>query len=116
MRVNITLETMKFHANHGVTADERTIGGVYEVDISLTINTNAIVTDCIDDTVDYAEIFNIVKEEMMKPSRLIEHVAGRIMEAIKAHFPQIETLTVKLSKRNPPVAGEMSRASITLIA
>jgi len=114
MRVNITLETMKFHANHGVTAEERLIGGVYFVDLSLTENTYSVDTDRIEDTIDYSAVFDTVKEEMMKSSALIEHVAGRILKALQARFPQIEAMTIKLSKLNPPIAGEMARATVTL--
>ena len=114
MTVTITLETMKFHAFHGVTAEERSIGGVYLADISYSVDTKAIETDRIEDTINYSEIFNLVKEEMTKPSLLIEHVAGRILKAIEARFPQIKVLVIKISKLNPPVNGEMSSASVII--
>jgi len=114
MITTITLNTMKFYAYHGVQTEERIIGGVFLVDLSYTIHTDAVETDRIEDTVNYAELFDLVKEEMMKPSSLIEHVAGRILNVIKARFPQIISLVVKLSKLNPPVNGEMASASVTV--
>ena len=114
MTVTITLETMKFHAFHGMRDEEQTVGGVYLSDIAYTIDTNAVETDRIEDTVDYAVLFDLVKEEMTAPSQLIEHIAGRIMKAIKARFPQIQELVVKVTKCNPPVNGEMASASVML--
>ena len=114
MRVTFTLETMRFHAFHGVMAEERAIGGVYLVDITYTFDTNATETDCLEDTIDYSGLFDLVKEEMMTPSQLIEHIAGRILKTIKARFPQLQELVVKVSKLNPPVNGEMICASATL--
>ena len=114
MTVTITLETMKFHAFHGVTQEERTIGGLYFADISYSIDTKAVDTDRIEDTVNYSELFDLVQEEMKKPSSLIEHVAGRISKAIRDRFPQIQALAVKISKRHPPVNGEMACASVTI--
>ena len=114
MTTTITLEEMKFHAFHGVMNDERVIGGTFLVDISYIIDTNAIESDNIEDTISYAEIFDIVKDEMEKPSQLIEHVAGRIMKAIKNKFPQIHEVTVKISKLNPPVNGEAKKATVTI--
>ena len=114
MNATITLETMRFQAFHGVTTEERIIGGIYLADISYTIDTNAVVTDRLEDTINYATLFDLVKEEMMKPSFLIEHVAGRIMEAIKHRFPHIQATTVKITKLHPPVDGEMASASVTL--
>ena len=114
MKVTFTLETMKFYAFHGVIDAERSIGGEFLVDISYTIDTEAVDTDRIEDTVDYSVLFNLVKEQMMKPSSLIEHVAARISKVIKIRFPQIEALVVKLSKLNPPVNGDMACASVTI--
>ena len=114
MRVTITLETMRFHAFHGVTAEERAIGGVYLADITYTFDTNATETDHLEDSIDYSCLFDLVKDEMMTPSQLIEHVAGRILKTIKARFPQILELVVKISKLNPPVNGEMVCATVTL--
>ena len=105
---------MKFHAFHGVMEDERIIGGTFLVDISYIIETNAVETDNIKDTISYAEVYNIVKAEMQKPSNLIEHVAGRIMKAVKSKFPQMNNTSVKISKLNPPVNGETGRASVSI--
>jgi dihydroneopterin aldolase len=105
---------MRFHASHGVTEEERLIGGTFLADISYTIDTDAVETDCIEDTIDYAEIYDLIKKEMMKSSKLIEHVAGRIMKAVKNKFPQISEITVKISKLNPPVNGETGRVTVTI--
>ena len=114
MTVKITLESMKFHACHGVMEDERIIGGTFLVDISYTIETNAVETDNIEDTINYAEVFDIVKVEMQKPSNLIEHVAGRIMKAVKSKYPQTDHTTIKISKLNPPINGEAGKASVSI--
>jgi dihydroneopterin aldolase len=105
---------MRFHAFHGVTEEERLIGGTFLADISYTTDTDAVETDRIEDTVNYAEIYDLIKEEMMKPSKLIEHVAGRIMKAVKNKFPQIPEITVRISKLNPPVNGEAGKATVTI--
>ena len=114
MTVTITLETMKFHAFHGVMDEERDIGGSYLADISYTVDTNAVYTDRIEDTINYGQVFDIAKTEIMKQSSLIEHVAGRISIAIKERFPQIQTLDVKITKLHPPVHGEMVSASVRI--
>ena len=114
MIVKILLETMRFHAFHGVTAEERAIGGTYLADIYYTVDTNAVETDRLEDTINYSELFDLAKEEMMKSSQLIEHVAGRIAKTIKDRFPEIRELVVKISKLNPPVNGEMARATVTI--
>ena len=105
---------MKFHSFHGVMEEERIIGGTFLVDISYDLVTDATETDNIEDTISYAEIFDLVKAEMQIPANLIEHVAGRIMKVVKSKFPQIDNTTVKISKLNPPVAGEAEKASVSI--
>ena len=105
---------MRFHAFHGVMEEERIIGGTFLVDISYDLVTDAVETDNIEDTISYAEVFDIVKAEMQKPSNLIEHVAGRIMKTVKSKFPQMDSTTVKISKLNPPVNGEAGKASVSI--
>ena len=116
MTVTITLDTMKFHAFHGVMNEEHIIGGTFLADISYVIDTRAVETDNIEDTISYAEIFDLIKEEMEKPSQLIEHVAGRIMKVLKTRFPQMIETVVKISKLNPPVNGEAGKATVTITA
>lgn len=105
---------MKFHAFHGVEDEERIIGGTFLADISYTIDTSAVETDRLEDTVSYADIYDLTKEEMMKPSKLIEHVAGRILKAMKNKFPPLREITVTISKLNPPVNGEAGKATVTI--
>jgi len=114
MMITVTLEAMKFHAFHGVMEEERIIGGTFLADISYKIDTNAVESDNIKDTINYASVYDIVKEEMDNPSQLIEHVTGRIMRALKTKFPQMHETTVKISKLNPPVNGEAGKASVTI--
>jgi dihydroneopterin aldolase len=53
---------------------------------------------------------------MHQPSKLLEHLAGRILDRIMTEFPQISSLRVSVSKMNPPVNGDMEKASIVLTA
>jgi dihydroneopterin aldolase len=105
---------MKFLAYHGAMEQEQIIGGTYLVDISYVIDTKSVETDDITDTISYAEVFDIVKQEMSKPSKLIEHVAGRILNSVKNNFAKILSLTVKVSKLYPPINGESARATVII--
>lgn len=106
---------MKFYAYHGVDPQETHVGNLFIVDLILTVDViNAIGSDCLDDTVNYAEVYEVVKSEMDVPSKLIEHVAGRIIKVLKNRFPKIEHVQIKLSKLNPPFGGDIQSAAILL--
>ena len=115
MTAKIELKSMKFYAYHGVDPQETHVGNLFIVDLILTVDViNAIGSDCLDDTVNYVEVYEVVKSEMDVPSKLIEHVAGRIIKVLKNRFPKIEHVQIKLSKLNPPFGGDIQSAAILL--
>lgn len=111
----IELIGMEFHAFHGCLSEERLKGARYLVDFSCEYDTRrATKSDNLKDTLDYSEIYNIVKKEMDIPSNLLEHVAGRIAAAIRKAHPEIPTFVIKISKENPPVGGKTAWASVSI--
>ncbi|MCA1758503.1 MAG: hypothetical protein LC658_01930 [Bacteroidales bacterium] len=44
----------------------------------------------------------------------MEHVAGRILHALYVDFPSIQKARIKISKLNPPMGGQIEKASVTL--
>jgi dihydroneopterin aldolase len=105
---------MKFYAFHGVMEEERITGGTYLADLSYSLDTKAVDTDHIEDTISYADIYDLVRDEMTKPSQLIEHVAGRILKAVRNRYPQMQEITIKISKLSPPINGEAEKATVTI--
>jgi len=116
MKSYILLENLVFYANHGVFQQETIVGNIFYVDLKLHIDIEkAAKSDDLNDTVSYADIYADVKNEMMIPSKLLEHAAYRIISRLKERYKEIECVEIKLSKRNPPVGGQMDCASVVLI-
>jgi len=104
---------MRFYAHHGCFEQERVIGTHFRVDVAFETDTSrAEVSDNIGDTVSYLDVYQVVKREMEIPSNLLEHVARRIGEGIRNGFPSVEAVTVKVSKLNPPLGGQMESVSV----
>jgi len=74
----------------------------------------AVESDNVDDTINYAEVFSLMKEEMMIPSKLIENVAGRIAKRIMKTFPQVEMVDISVTKQNPPMGADCNGAGVQL--
>ena len=109
----VCLNNVRFHARHGVLPQERLTGGEFVVNLRAKYPlAKAMGSDDVDDTLNYAEIFEIINKEMQKPSRLIEHVAGRIGRSVIEAFPQVETLDITIAKTNPPMGGDMDSAAV----
>ena len=103
---HILLKNVLFFAHHGVAPQEMVTGNEFYIDLRLKTDfKHAAVTDELDDTISYADIYAILKQEMEIPSKLLEHVCGRIATRLFQEFPGIEEIEIKLSKRNPPMAG-----------
>ena len=111
----IELEGMEFKAYHGVLEQEKVRGNEFVVDFRGELDLSAAAeSDNLNDTLNYAEIYDIVAEEMSIPSELLENVAGRIMKAIETRFPQLVSFSVRVSKKRPPVDGVAQWSRITL--
>ena len=111
----IYLQDVRFHAFHGVTPIEKKVGSDFTVSVRVAVDISAAVDhDIVDVTLDYAALYEVVKREMMIPSSLIEHVAGRIGEAVFANFPQVKTLDISLTKLNPPMGADCVGAGVEL--
>ncbi len=111
----IAIEGMTFRAYHGCMEEEQVIGNTFVVDLYMeTITEKAEQSDDLNDTTDYAEAFNIVKKEMEIPSKLLEHVGRRILNAVKKSFPEVESAELKVAKMNPPINGQADGVSVTL--
>jgi len=95
--------------------EEAAIGGRFSVDVEVSGDfTEAVSTDDLSNTVDYVVVHRIVRSEMAKRSRLIEHVAGRILKSMRTAFSQINSCTVTITKYNPPVNGQIGAAVFTV--
>ncbi len=111
----ISIEGMEFFAYHGCFKEEQVIGTKFNIDLFLTIDTStAEASDNLHDTVNYQEVFQLVKGEMQVTSKLLEHVGRRILDRIKIIYPQVQKANLKIRKLNPPLGGKMDFVSLTL--
>ncbi|MBO7436453.1 MAG: dihydroneopterin aldolase [Bacteroidaceae bacterium] len=111
----ITLDTLRFYAYHGAEPQEAIVGAWYTVDITIKADaTDAILGDNLSGTINYAKVTEVIKQQMQIRSALLEHVAGRIANALLKDFPAINSLTVKVCKENPPVCAPCTASGFTL--
>lgn len=111
----IRLEGLEFHAFHGVYPHERESGNWFEVDIAVgTEFLEGAIRDDLARTVNYETLYQFVKEEMDKPSKLLETVAEQIVERVLGEIGQVSEVEIKISKINPPIGGKCKKASVEL--
>lgn len=111
----IFIDSLRLHAFHGVMEQERQVGADFLVSLQVHYNIcKALETDSLTDTLSYAELCDIVRREMAIPSRLLEHVAGRIAKAVFAQFPQTMAIDLRLVKQNPPMGADCEGAGVEI--
>ncbi len=111
----IFLDGMKFYAHHGLHDSERKEGNFFIIDLEIETDfTKAGEDDDINLTVDYEDVYKVVKLQMDGSIYLLERLANKILVALKDRFPAIEKLKIKVSKLNPPIGGECDRAAVEM--
>lgn len=116
MSSKIYLRNVRFHAFHGVLPQEEIVGNDYLVNLVLDYDfSSAMKTDDLQGTLNYAEVYQKVKEEMAVPSKLLEHVAGRIAHRLFSDFPEIQKLQLSITKVNPPMGADSDGAGVEVV-
>ena len=109
------LKNIRCYSFHGCLKEETAIGSDYRVDLSVIASLKkSAKTDRLKDTVDYVLLNRVVKEEMGVPSKLLENVAHRIIASIFKVEPRVKKCSVKITKLNPPVNGDVVGVSVKL--
>jgi len=111
----IQLEGMEFYAYHGHYKEEQLVGNKFMVDLSFEAKCSAAAeSDNLKDAVNYQVAYNLVKKEMLQKSHLLEHIAKRIIDVLYQNLEGISKISVKISKLNPSMGGQVERVSVTL--
>ena len=101
--MTIELKGLQFYSLHGLYDEEKKIGGEFVVDVLAELNHEAVSS--IKETVNYAEVFAIIKKEMNEPRELLETLTQSIAENIHTNFPAIKKIEVRVEKKVPPIVG-----------
>ncbi len=111
----IKVENIRVFAHHGCLKEETKIGCDYRVDLKIKANLQTSAkTDDLSDTVDYVFLNRIVREEMLKPSKLLETVAKRILNRLFNEDKLVDKATICVSKLNPPIGGDVEMVTIKM--
>lgn len=111
----IKLQNIRAFSYHGCLEEEAKIGSDYRVDLEIKTDLRkSAQTDELKDTVDYVLLNRIVKEEMAIRSKLLEHVASRIITRIFKEIPAVSRIVLGVSKLNPPIGGDVEAVTVEM--
>ena len=109
----IRILNLKIPAKHGVYDFEKERKGIFEIDIEMQLDINkAIISDDVQDTVDYNEVINITKKIFSENDyNLIECVAGKIGESLLEKYP-INNVIIKIRKPHAPINADLDTVEV----
>ena len=111
----IKVENIRVFAFHGCLKEETKIGSDYRVDLEVKADLQTSAkTDLLSNTVDYVFLNKIIREEMHKPSHLLETVAKRILNRVFLESDLVLKAAVSVSKLNPPIGGDVEMVTIKM--
>lgn len=112
----IYLHGMQFYGYHGVLSEETMMGQRFIVDVTLGLSLReAGQSDRLDATVNYAEVYDIVKQIVEgSPVQLIETVAERVAEHILRQFHRVATVRVRVTKPSAPIPGVFQDVAVEI--
>ena len=111
----IEIQGMEFYAYHGHYKEEQIVGNKFLIDLKIETDCSVPAkSDDIKDAVNYQTAYKIIKKEMQRKSNLLENIAGRILDALHENLNHLKSITIKVSKMNPPMGGKIKNVSITM--
>ena len=110
----IFIQDARFHAFHGVMEQERKVGNEFSVSLSVNIPYSEGMKEAsLECTVSYADLYEIVADEMKKPRNLLETVAISIGNSIINRFQAVSSCSITIVKLQPPISGMSGEAGVT---
>lgn len=112
---SIHLHQVIIYAYHGLYAEEKVLGNDFVIDVSVDYRPSKYPITKIKDTIDYVELYDLVKKRMSIATPLLETVASEMALAILAQFSLSETVTIAIKKLHPPITGFQGSTGVSLI-
>jgi dihydroneopterin aldolase len=108
----VHLHDLHFNSFHGIHEEEKILGNVYVIDASVEFHEELHVINSINDTINYTDIYNIIRERMCVPTPLLETIVMEIGNEIHNEFPQVRSINISIKKMHPPIEGMQGAAGV----
>ena len=110
--LKIELLDLWFRARHGLYEEEKQLGGDFKLDVELYYQPDSTPYH-IHETIDYSEVYALIKKHMQKPEPLLEPLVIHIGNDILESFSLAEKVKVSIQKINPPIIGFTGSMSVS---
>src|SRR4051812_35062077 len=113
--VGVTIEIvgLSLFTHHGVSAAEREVGQRLVLDVRFDLGeVDALVTDRVEDTVDYGEVCQVIALVAQQRSyKTLERLCAVVADRLASQFGA-DNVSVKASKPEPPIPLPVEEVSV----
>lgn len=112
--MRISLDKLVFFGYHGLYAEEKKLGNTYIVDVIIDFTAKKPIIDNLDQTIDYVQVYALIKKWMSMPTPLLETLVGNMADDILKEQLLAEKVMVKITKQHLPIAEFEGTASVSI--
>lgn len=114
--LTIHLNKLRFFAYHGLYEEETVAGEEFELDVHLQYVPATLPISHVGETVDYTQVYRLIKERMSKPELFLETLAHHITSDILEQFPAVLSVDITVTKLRPPIVNFTGNISVQYVA
>lgn len=113
-KASVLLKDLQFFAFHGLYEEEKILGNDFKVNLEIGYTLHHFPARNIEDTIDYAAVYQLVKSRMAIPTPLLETLVAEIAIDILAQFSLSDYVTITVEKMRPPVPQFIGSLGVSL--
>ena len=112
--VTVQLNNLILHGHHGLYEEERKVVNTFEVNLSVAFDEKKSDFDSIEDTVNYEELYKIVKQRMQAHTFLLEKICQGIIRKIKHQYPFVKEVNISVYKLQAPIENLQGKVGVAM--
>lgn len=112
--ITIELRDIRIFAHHGIYEGEPKIGNEYLVNLSVSYNEGKSNFDSLQGTINYEELYDIVKQRMHINTPLLERICESVIRKIKHQYPFITEVHFSIYKLQAAIQHLEGKVGVTM--
>lgn len=109
----IHLSNLRFFCHHGLYEEEKMVAGEFMVNVDVELKEPGLVVRSLNQSVDYAKVYQIVKQRMAQPTPLLETVAMELANSILSTSILTKKVFISITKVVPPIVNFEGRVTVS---
>jgi len=110
--LTIHLHNLMFHAFHGLYEEEQKNGNNFVVNVDIEMDNDGMITD-LQQTVNYAEVFQVIHQRMLQATPLLETIVQELSQSIHLLDKKISSVSITIKKLSPPIENFVGEVGVT---